>query len=71
MAKQQRRRECFFTKKSIRPDYKDVTTLQRYITPWGKIKESRDTGVCAKCQRNLARAIKHARYLALMPYSTR
>jgi small subunit ribosomal protein S18 len=66
-----RRRECFFTKRNIKPDYKDVATLQRYVTPWGKIKESKDTGNCAKCQRLLARAIKNARYLALLPYSSR
>ena len=66
-----RKRECYFTKRNIRPDYKDVSALQRYITPWGKIKESKDTGTCAKCQRLLSRAIKNARYLALLPYSAR
>ena len=70
MAKQ-RRKECFFTKKNIQPDYKDVSTLMRYLTPWGKIKEAKDTGNCAKCQRRLAEAIKRSRYLALMPYSMR
>lgn len=69
MAKQ--RKQCFFTKKNIHPDYKDPSLLQRYITPWGKIKEGRDTGTCAKCQRELATAIKRARFLALMPYTTR
>ncbi len=69
MAKQ--RRHCYFTKKNIRPDYKDVATLQRYLTPWAKIKEGKDTGNCAKCQRQLTQAIKRARYLALLPYTTR
>ena len=69
MAKQ--RKQCYFTKRNITPDYKDVSTLQRYITPWGKIKEGRDTGTCAKCQRQLTKAIKRARFLALMPYTTR
>lgn len=69
MARQ--RKQCFFTKKNIRPDYKDVSTLQRYLTSWAKIKESKDTGTCAKCQRQLAPAIKRARYLALLPYTTR
>ncbi len=69
MSKQ--RRHCYFTKKNISPDYKDVATLQRYITPWGKIKEGKDTGTCAKCQRRLTHAIKRARFLALMPYTTR
>ncbi len=67
----QRRKDCFFTKKNITPDYKDVATLQRYITPWGKIKEAKDTGTCAKCQRRLSDAIKRARFLALMPYTVR
>jgi len=71
MAKANRRRECYFTKKNIKPDYKDVATLQRYLTPWGKIKESRDTGVCAKCQRLLSKSIKRSRFLALIPYATR
>lgn len=69
MAKQ--RKQCFFTKKNITPDYKDVSLLQRYITPWSKIKKSKDTGTCAKCQRELSTAIKRARYLGLMPYTAR
>jgi small subunit ribosomal protein S18 len=71
MPRAQRKRECYFTKKSIKPDYKDVATIQRYLTPWGKIKDARDTGVCAKCQRTLAKSIKRARYLGLIAYSTR
>ncbi|PJF41825.1 MAG: 30S ribosomal protein S18 [Phototrophicales bacterium] len=49
-------------------DYKDVETLQMYITDTGKIRPRRQTGACSKCQRQLARAIKRARYLALLPY---
>ncbi len=71
MARPTRRKECFFTKKNVNPDYKDVATLQRYITPWGKIKEAKDTGTCAKHQRRLSDAIKRARFLALLPYTTR
>lgn len=65
------KKQCFFTKKNIKPDYKDVAVLQRFITPWGKIKEAKDTGTTAKNQRLLSHAIKRARYLALMPYTTR
>lgn len=65
------RKQCFFTKKNILPDYKDVAVMQRFITPWGKIKEAKDTGTAAKHQRTLTHAIKRARYLALMPYTTR
>ena len=49
-------------------DYKDVSLLKNYITETGKIVPSRITGVTAKMQRQLARAIKHARFLALLPY---
>lgn len=50
-------------------DYKDVATLRRYTTPErGKILPRRQTQLCAKCQRRLARAIKRARELALLPY---
>jgi small subunit ribosomal protein S18 len=49
-------------------DYKDVDTLKRYITETGKIKPRRQTGNCARCQRELAREIKRARHLALLPF---
>ncbi len=66
-----KRKECYFSKKNLRPDYKDANTLQRFLTPWSKIKEGKDTGVCAKHQRILGREIKRARYLALLPYTSR
>ncbi len=49
-------------------DYKDVDTLKRYIGETGKIKPRRQTGNCARCQRELAREIKRARHLALLPF---
>ncbi len=49
-------------------DYKDVDTLRRYITEVGKIRPRRQTGNCARCQRDLARQVKRARHLALLPY---
>jgi len=49
-------------------DYKDVETLKHYITETGKIKPRRQTGNCSRCQRNLAREIKRARHLALLPF---
>lgn len=49
-------------------DYKDVDTLRRYITEVGKIKPRRQTGNCSRCQRELAREIKRARHLALLPF---
>lgn len=66
-----RRKECYFTKKNITPDYKDVATIGRYVTPWGKIKDAKDTGNCALHQRRTAEAIKRARFLALIPYTSR
>ena len=49
-------------------DYKDTETLRRYINETGKIKPRRQTGNCARCQRELAREIKRARHLALLPF---
>lgn len=49
-------------------DYKDIDTLRRYITETGKIKPRRQTGNCARCQRELSREIKRARHLALLPF---
>lgn len=49
-------------------DYKDVNTLQRYVGETGKIKPRRQTGNCARCQRELAREVKRARHLALLPF---
>lgn len=49
-------------------DYKDVYRLKRFVTTRGRILSSSRTGVCSKCQRKLAKAIKRARYMALLPY---
>jgi small subunit ribosomal protein S18 len=48
--------------------YKDTDTLRRYVTETGKIKPRRQTGNCARCQRELAREVKRARHLALLPF---
>ena len=52
-------------------DYKDVKLLQRYVSERGKIVPSRITAVSAKKQRELAKAIKRARYLGLLPFVIR
>jgi len=49
-------------------DYKDVDTLHRFIGETGKIKPRRQTGNCARCQRELAREVKRARHLGLLPF---
>lgn len=65
-----RKRYCRFSAEGIKEiDYKDLNILKAYISETGKILPSRLTGTKAKYQRQLAKAIKYARYLALMPYS--
>lgn len=49
-------------------DYKDVDTLKKYVTERGKILPKRVTGTCAVHQREVTRAIKRARIVALLPY---
>lgn len=62
--------ECYFCKHNIREiDYKNVLLLKRFISGLAKIRAKKRTGVCTKHQRQLARAIKRARYLALLPYT--
>lgn len=64
-----RRKSCPFTGDNAQKiDYKDVRLLSRYISERGKIVPSRITAVSAKKQRELARAIKRARNLALLPF---
>lgn len=65
-----RRKYCRFTAEGVvEIDYKDLETLKAYISETGKIVPSRITGTKAKYQRQLAKAIKRARYLALIPYT--
>ena len=65
-----RRKFCKFTAEGVTEiDYKDLNTLRQYVTENGKIVPSRITGTNAKYQRQLATAIKRARFLALMPYT--
>jgi len=64
-----RRKSCPFSGEGAPViDYKDIKLLQRYISERGKIVPSRITAVSAKKQRELAKAIKRARFLALLPY---
>ncbi len=71
MARQFRRRKyCRFTVEGITEiDYKDVNLLKEYIGESGKIVPSRITGTKARYQRQLATAVKRARFLALLPYT--
>jgi len=64
-----RRKVCAFCMDGIAVvDYKDIGRLRRYISPRAKIEPRRTTGICAKHQRQLARAIKRARHVALLPF---
>jgi len=60
---------AFCTDKVKSIDYKQHDMLRRYVTDRGKIRPRRQTGTCAKHQRALARAIKRARHLALIPFT--
>ncbi len=65
-----RKKYCRFTAEGVKEiDYKDLATLKNYVTESGKIVPSRITGTKARYQRQLATAVKRARYLALLPYS--
>ncbi|PIE24886.1 MAG: 30S ribosomal protein S18 [Neptuniibacter caesariensis] len=65
-----RRKFCRFTAEGVQEiDYKDLDTLKGYITETGKIVPSRITGTKARYQRQLATAIKRARFIALLPYT--
>lgn len=64
-----RRKACPFSgTDAIKIDYKDVKLLQRYMSERGKVVPSRITAVSAPKQRELARAIKRARFLGLLPF---
>ncbi len=64
-----RKRVCRFCRDKIKDiDYKDLDTLQRFITEKGRILTSRISGNCAKHQRKLAQSIKRARIIALLPF---
>ncbi len=66
-----RRKVCrFCADKSTAIDYKDYRTLRHFITERGKILPSRITGTCAKHQRRLTTAIKQARIMALLPFTS-
>ena len=64
-----RKKYCRFTAEKIEEvDYKDLAILKTFVTETGRIIPSRNTGTKARYQRQLATAIKYARYLALIPY---
>jgi small subunit ribosomal protein S18 len=63
---------CYFCQRNIKDiDFKDTETLKRFISGLGKIRAKKRTGVCAGHQRKLAKAIKRARSLGLLPYTSK
>ncbi len=65
-------KSCHFCINNVNDiDYKDLRNMQRFISGYSKILPRKRTGVCAKHQRKLAEAVKRARYMALVPYTTR
>jgi small subunit ribosomal protein S18 len=69
MAGAARRKPCPYCREKVdRVDYKDVSMLRRFMSERGKIRSRRITGACRRHQSQVARAIKRARELALLPY---
>ena len=65
-----RKKFCKFTADGVEKiDYKDLSTLKNYVSETGKIVPSRITGTRSFYQRQLAAAVKRARFLALLPYT--
>ena len=65
-----RRKVCAFCVDGVKTiDYKQVDVLQRFMNEYGRVRPRRQTGNCAKHQRELARAIKRARHIALVPFT--
>lgn len=63
---------CYFCQKGIKEiDYKNTVLLRRFISGQAKISAPKRSGICKAHQRQLARAIKRARYLALLPFTNR
>lgn len=61
-------KNCFFCKEGKKPEYKDIPTLEKFLTERGKILARSKTGICSKHQKKLMREVKRARFLALLPY---
>ena len=63
-----RNKTCYFCSNDKEIDYKDIDTLERYLTDRGKIVPRRITGACAKHQRVITKEIKKARSIAFLPF---
>ncbi|MEK7095267.1 MAG: 30S ribosomal protein S18 [Patescibacteria group bacterium] len=65
-------KQCYFSQNNIKQiDYKDTEILKKFLNPHGRMISRKKTGVCAKSQRQLAVAVKRARFMGLLPYVAR
>jgi len=65
-------KQCYFSQNNIKHvDYKDLELLKKFLNPHGRIQGGDRTGVSAKYQRQLALAVKRARFMGLLPYLVR
>ncbi|MGH2653670.1 MAG: 30S ribosomal protein S18 [Actinomycetota bacterium] len=70
--KKQRKKVCVFCRDRVEyVDYKDTSLLRRFVSDRGKIRARRVTGTCSQHQRDVAQAVKNAREMALLPFSSR
>jgi len=65
-------KQCFFTQNNIKyVDYKDVDVIKKFLNPHGRVMARKRTGVSAGHQRQLALAVKRARFMGLLPFVSR
>jgi small subunit ribosomal protein S18 len=65
-------KQCYFSQNNIRHiDYKDTEILKKFLNPHGRMISRKKTGVSARSQRQLATAVKYARFMGLLPYVAR
>ena len=62
---------CWYCESESEPDYKETTTLTKFVTERGKIIDRAKSGLCARHQRRVTNAVKRARFIALMPFVIR
>ena len=66
------KKQCYFSQNNIQHiDYKDTEILKKFLNPHGRIISRKNTGVSAKSQRQLSMAVKHARFIGLLPFVAR
>ncbi len=66
------KKQCYFSQNNIQHiDYKDTEILKKFLNPHGRIISRKKTGVSAKSQRQLSMAVKHARFIGLLPFVAR